>query len=111
MLHCRLQVVMLAAAGACAYQGGVAGLLFGHCPAMSDVGTLSLFRPWAALDALKVLGAWQQIMAIAGYKMISKVCVCMQRKTKGKFSLQEPCHQPWAASCPRLPGLPCVPMP
>ena len=76
---------MLAAAGACAYQGGVAGLLFGHCPAMSDVGTLSLFRPWAALDALKVLGVWQEIMAIAGYEMNSKVCVCMQLQDQGQL--------------------------
>ena len=47
---------MLAAAAACAYQGGVTELLFGHCPAMSDVGTVSFLRPWAALDVLKVIG-------------------------------------------------------
>jgi len=51
-----MQVVMLAAAAACAYQGGVTELLFGHCPAMSDVGTVSFLRPWAALDVLKVMG-------------------------------------------------------
>ena len=102
---------MLAAAGACAYQGGVAGLLFGHCPAMSDVGTLSLFRPWAALDALKVLGVWQQIMAIAGYEMNSRSVFACNCKTKGNFSLQDPCHLPWAASCPRLSGLLCMRMP
>ena len=49
-------MVMLAAAAACAYQGGAADLLIGHCPAMSDAGTISLFRPWAALDILKVIG-------------------------------------------------------
>lgn len=49
-------MVMLGAAGVCAYQGGVAELLFGPCPAMSDVGTVSFFRPWAALGVLKVVG-------------------------------------------------------
>ena len=48
---------MLATAAACAHQSGVAELLFGHCPAMSDVGAMSLFRPWAVLEPLRVVGA------------------------------------------------------
>lgn len=51
-----MQVVTLAAAAACAHQHGVAELLFGHCPAMADMGSVSLFRPWTALHSLKVIG-------------------------------------------------------
>ena len=48
---------MLGAAAVCAYQGGVTELLFRSCPAMSDVGTASLWRRWwAALEVVKVLG-------------------------------------------------------
>ena len=52
-----MQMVMLATAAACAHQSGVAELLFGRCPAMSDVGALSLLRPWAVLEPLRVVGA------------------------------------------------------
>ncbi len=57
---------MLGAAAVCAYQGGVAELLFGSCPAMSDVGTVSWYNPLAALNYLKVMGKLTTVVAGLG---------------------------------------------
>ncbi len=65
-----MQVVMLGAAAVCAYQGGVTELLFRSCPAMSDVGTVSLLRPWAALGVIKVLG---ELTATCTTRMIKHI--------------------------------------
>ena len=48
---------MLASAGACAWHSGLAELLFGHCARLSDLGPLSVYRPWVAAQYAGVLGA------------------------------------------------------
>ena len=74
---------MQATAAACAHQSGVAELLFGHCPAMSDVGSMSLFRPWAALEPLRVAGTAKAVLAALDY---GPVCLLMCAQMCGGWS-------------------------
>ena len=60
---------MLASAGACAWYSGLADLLFGHCRRLSDLGPLSVYRPWVAAQYASVLGGCppaQELSCLAG---------------------------------------------